>query len=65
MSNKTHTQSPVKFVKETQNAILIKTANEDEIWIPFSQVESIEREPNGIDGSITMSAWIAGQKGLL
>ena len=63
-STAAHTQT-VKFLRETENAIHVEVPNGDQMWIPFSQVASIEREANGIDGTITMSKWIAQQKGLL
>ena len=56
--------SGVRFVKETDAAILIDYGG-DTHWIPFSQVEEIQRHPTDIwRNSILMSEWIAQQKGL-
>lgn len=59
------------FVTETDNAcLIIDPASGEEIWIPFSQVEGRKgkRAANGHfsgEGTITMTDWIARQKGLL
>lgn len=54
----------VRIIKETDAAVLIGYGNMQE-WIPFSQVEEIQRHPNDWQkNSITMSEWIAEQKGL-
>lgn len=49
------------IVRETDNAILLRV-DDEEIWIPLSQVKRIQRG-NSLD-TITMTAWIAEQKGI-
>lgn len=58
-----HVEEGVTFMRETDAAIQVTTKDGEIIWLPFSQVESIERERDGT-GSITMTKWIAQQKGL-
>lgn len=49
--------------RETDNAVLIVHHDTgEEVWIPLSQVEEIHRDRDG-RGAITMSDWIARQKG--
>ena len=50
--------------RETEKAILVVDAETGEkIWLPLSQVEKILRRTDG-SAQVTMSDWIAGQKGL-
>lgn len=50
--------------KETEKALLvIDTDSGEEFWLPLSQVEKILRRTDG-SAEVTMSDWIAGQKGL-
>lgn len=49
-------------VRETDNAVLIEY-DDEEIWIPLSQVESMHFNKLGL-GSIVITDWIAKQKGL-
>lgn len=63
-SDPKHTQEIASFGRETDNAIQVTTSEGEIIWLPFSQIDSIERETDGT-GSITMSLWIAQQKGLV
>ena len=48
--------------RETDNAVLIEVDGEG-VWIPLSQVESMHFDARG-SGTIVISDWIAGQKGL-
>ena len=63
-SDPTHVQEVVKFGTETDKALQITTPDGELLWIPFSQVDSITREPDGT-GAVEMSLWIAQQKGLV
>ena len=49
---------------ETDDAILIEVAHE-EFWIPFSQVSKLRRGQNGATDQVTVTEWIATQKGIL
>ena len=53
----------VDIKHETDNAVLIECDGE-EYWIPFSQVEEMTKGANGRESSITITQWIADQKGL-
>lgn len=50
-------------VRETDNAILLRTEDGEEVWVPFSQIDEIHRDRNGM-ARVVMSQWIAKQKGL-
>lgn len=55
---------PCTIKKETEKALLvIDTSSGEEVWLPLSQVEKILRSTDGT-AEVTMSDWIAGQKGL-
>ena len=64
-SSEAHVQPVSQFIRETDSAILIETPSGEEIWLPFSQVEKIERDAQGGGGTITMTRWIAEKKGLV
>ena len=53
----------VTICKETAKAILATVEGEDH-WFPLSQVLKILRTPNKDADAITVSYWIAKQKGL-
>lgn len=54
-----------EFVHESENAVLIKDPTDDEeYWIPLSQVEEMSHDPKTNFGTIVMSDWIAKTKGL-
>ena len=52
------------IVRETDNAILVRTDEGDEVWLPLSQVDQIRRPAKGAD-TVVMTAWIAKMKGLI
>lgn len=65
MPTATYTLDVASFGTESDKAIQVTSAETGEVmWLPLSQVESIERETDGT-GSITMTQWIAKQKGLV
>ncbi len=51
-----------RFLRETENAVLIEVEDGEQMWIPLSQVESMRK---AADGHIVLSQWIANQKGLI
>ena len=58
-----------EILRETHAAVLIRDpADGREHWIPFSQVEKITRDASEAlgdqTGVVTMTEWIAEQKGL-
>ena len=55
-----YTLKGVEIKAETAKAILIEV-DEEEIWIPLSQITDRDDDV----GEITMSAWIAREKGLI
>lgn len=61
------TVSGVTVKRTSDKAILIVTKDGDEIWLPKSQLrgtsaDGVKSGPDIVD--VTMSAWIAGEKGL-
>lgn len=56
-------QAVCTFLRESEKAVLIEIQQE-EMWIPLSQVREMHKSPNG-EGRIAMSAWIAKQKHLI
>lgn len=60
------TELAVEFVRETENAILVKDGN-NEVWIPKSQVtydEDLELK-RGLALEIELPEWLAEEKGLI
>lgn len=55
----------VTLVRETEKAILVTFPEEGELWIPLSQVHKLERSKVKGGDKITVSQWIAEQKGLV
>lgn len=51
----------VRLVRKTEKAGLFALEDGEEMWIPFSQVEGHDEET----GDLTITRWIAEQKGLL
>lgn len=51
--------------KETAKAIMITTAEGEDIWIPISQVHQIVRTKEKGADRLVVSKWIAEQKGLI
>ena len=51
--------------RETEKAILVMNYETgEELWLPISQVEKITRYPDGT-AVVSMTKWIATQKGLI
>lgn len=63
MRNETFTLKGCIAKHETDAAILVVTEDEEH-WIPFSQIEEIIRYPGNV-ADIRMTMWIARQKGLI
>jgi len=58
------TLQEVTLGRETDKAILVTVKDrEDPFWLPLSQVKKMTRAGEGKD-SITITGWIAKQKGL-
>lgn len=54
-----------KIIKETDKAFLCKIGDE-EVWLPFSQVADYDDyEEDDEDLEISVTEWIANEKGLL
>lgn len=58
----------VEVIRVSRAALLVATDDGEEYWIPFSQIsdesEIGEESEIGDDGTITISEWIAIEKGL-
>lgn len=50
--------------ESTKALLVVDPPTGEQIWIPFSQIESMHFNETG-DGYVVMTAWIAKQKGLL
>jgi hypothetical protein len=56
---------PCTHKRETEKAMLITDHRTGEdVWLPLSQVDKVTRNPDGT-GDVTISRWIAAEKGLL
>ncbi len=54
-----------RFMKGTDNAYRVIDDAGIIYWIPASQVHSTTKDPKTDMGTITMTEWIAKQKGIL
>ena len=53
-----------EILRETEKAFLIRI-DDEEYWIPFSQIADPEEYREGdTDGEISITEWIAREKGL-
>lgn len=62
-ANQHHIELDCRFIHETGAAVLVEI-NEEEVWIPLSQVSRMRKAPTG-EGTIAFSQFIANQKGLI
>ena len=54
-----------EIVRETDKALLVRLDDVGEVWIPLSQICDPEDYQEGDrDGSMSISEWIAEQKGI-
>ena len=53
-----------KILKETDAAFLIKVDEGEEHWIPKSQISDPDDYKEGDIGTISITEWIAEQKGI-
>jgi len=49
--------------RETEKALLIDHGGEQEVWMPKSQVRNVVKGPKFV--TLTVTEWIANEKGLL
>ena len=64
-SHELYTLTECQITRETDAAVLV-SKNGEQYWIPFSQIEKMTRDSKSqCNDSVTMTAWIAKQKGLL
>lgn len=54
-----------KIEKETDKAFYIDFGEQGKHWIPMSQVADSENYKEGDIGTISITEWIAGEKGLI
>ena len=64
------TVGTVEVVKASERAVLVRLADLDEIWVPFSQIDGdsgIHEQNCGMqtEGVLIISAWLAKQKDLI
>ena len=65
MGKELYTLVGAEFEHETDAAICVRIPGEETIWLPLSQIESIEWSKDRKIVNVTMSAWIAKQKHLI
>lgn len=53
----------VEEIKRETDAAILVLYNDEDVWIPLSQVHSIHRDPDRLHLYVT--PWIAKQKGLV
>jgi|LakMenEpi03Aug12_release.lakeMendotaPanAssembly.Ray.scaffolds.fasta_scaffold234088_3 hypothetical protein len=60
---------PVTIKRMTEKAMLVETFDYKkrplECWIPRSQIRETDCLAEGDEGTMTVSAWIAGEKGMV
>ena len=62
----TYTLEGVKAVAETDAALLIVTADGDEVWVPKSQIDDdSEVYKKNNEGDLIVTRWIARERGWL
>lgn len=54
----------VEILNETDSAILVRTEEGEEVWLPLSQVESIHRSTHKGGDWLVVKRWLAEKKGL-
>lgn len=53
-------------VHETDHALLVRTIEGDEVWIPLSQIDDdSEVFAEGTEGTLVIPAWLAEDRGLV
>ena len=52
-----------RVIRETDNAILVATYDEREVWLPFSQIDEIDRYPDG-HAEILLADWLVRKEDL-
>ena len=55
-----------EIVAETEKAFRVRLEDGEEVWLPFSQIADAENYSEGdTDCTISVSEWLAKEKGLL
>lgn len=55
-----------EIVAETEKALLVRLEDGQEVWLPLSQISDADDYRQGDeDGTISVTEWIAKQKGLV
>lgn len=69
MAEETYTLEDVTVKRVTEKALLVSFTNDEgkviEEWIPKSQVKETDCLADGDEGYVTMTSWIAKQKGFI
>jgi hypothetical protein len=64
-SNDKTVELEVQIKRVTDKAYLIDHGGEEEVWMPKSQVKDLERVGRGPLHKMTVTEWIANEKGLI
>lgn len=62
-SNENTVDIECQVKRETEKALLIDHGGEQEVWMPKSQIKNVAK--NGRTVTLTVTEWIANEKGLL
>ena len=52
-------------VRKTEDAFLVVANLSEEVWLPKSQIETVELEVGDEDVSVLIPAWLAKDRGLV
>ena len=55
----------VEKIRATEAAILVRDADDNQIWLPLSQVEILEQNFAGDQVKLLIPEWLAIKKGLV
>ena len=55
----------VEKIRATEAAILVRDADDNQIWLPLSQVEILEQNFAGDQVKLSIPEWVAIEKGLV
>ena len=65
MNDKFVTITGLTVKHETDAALLVETADGEEVWLPLSQVEAVHNRDAPGAAAVEVARWIAERKGLL
>ena len=61
----TKVEIDVEKIRATEAAILVRDADDNQLWLPLSQVEILEQNFSGDQVKLLIPEWLAIKKGLV